>query len=169
MKKILMPLLILTILIQLFVPSYIVFEKYDTLKNGREYKFEIELYDPYDAFRGRYVSLTVKRNSFAYNHEGIYGHIGLDNDGFAYIDSVSKTKPSSGDYVKSISSTHFRMPIDRYYTDEELAPEMESVLFGVNSNKLRPYVILRVKDGKAVIKGLYIDGIRIEDYMDKTS
>jgi hypothetical protein len=177
LKKILLPLLILVIIIQLGVPAYFVYEKYDTLKTGKEYKFEIELYDPYDAFRGRYVALTAVEQNKIYNYTsdtfsgsrftgGRYGIIVTGKDGFAVIDSTVDLKPASGDYVKSVSSRYFALPIERYYLDEELAPGVQSLLLS-GSRKLKPYVILRVKNGNAVIQGLYINGIRIEDYASK--
>lgn len=172
MKKYLLPFLILTILIQLFVPAYFVFEKYDTLKTGNEYKFEVELYDPYDAFRGRYVAISPvaqrelynkinNNNSFSGNN---YGLISVDNDGFAFISSSTDLKPANGDYVKSSNNRYFTLPIERYYSDENIAPQLEQFL-STNRQGLKPYVILRVKGDNAVIQGLYIDGVRIEEYL----
>ena len=57
MKKTLLSVLIITILVQLFVPGYMIWGKYDVLKNGQEVKIKVAPIDPYDAFRGRYVSL----------------------------------------------------------------------------------------------------------------
>lgn len=172
MKKYLLPVLILTILVQLFVPAYFVFEKYDTLKTGGEYKFEVSLYDPYDAFRGRYVSIQTatqlnlyeKYNSSALFQGSKYGLISVGDDGFAFINSVTDAKPKTGDYVKSSKSNYFIMPVERYYTDEDIAPQLEQFLL-YNRKEVKPYIILRVKDGNAVIQGLYVDGMRIEDYL----
>jgi uncharacterized membrane-anchored protein len=167
-----MPLLIFTIFIQLIVPAYFVFEKYDTLRTGEEYKFEVELYDPYDAFRGRYVAIqTIAQRSMyeRYDSSGLnlsskYGLVSVDDDGFAYISSVTDTKPNSSEYIKSASSNYFNMPVERYYTDEDIAPQLEQFLFN-KKKKVSPYIILRVKDGNVVIQGLYIDGVRIEEYL----
>ena len=172
MKKYLLGLLILTILIQLFVPAYFVFEKYDTLKTGVEYKFEVSLYDPYDAFRGRYVSIqtVTQRNLYErYDSSALfqgskYGLISVAEDGFAFIKSVTDVKPKTGDYVKSASSNYFNMPVESYYTDEDIAPQLEQFLL-YNRKEVKAYIILRVKDGNAVIQGLYVDGMRIEDYL----
>ncbi|MEI6579731.1 MAG: GDYXXLXY domain-containing protein [Eubacteriales bacterium] len=173
MKKYLLPLLILTILIQLFVPAYFVFEKYDTLKTGKEYKFEVDLYDPYDTFRGRYVAITTTAQRKLYDiynsvngskNGSKYGLISVDDAGFAFISSVTDIKPANGDYVKSSNSRYFTLPIERYYSDENIAPQLEQFLAS-NRQGLKPYVILRVKDGHAVIQGLYIDGVKIEEYL----
>ena len=63
MKKILLFVLILVLTVQLFVPLYMIWERYDILKNGTEVKFKITMYDPYDAFRGRYVSIRARNVS----------------------------------------------------------------------------------------------------------
>jgi uncharacterized membrane-anchored protein len=172
LKKYLLPLLIFTILVQLFVPAYFVFEKYDTLKTGEEYKFEVALYDPYDAFRGRYVAIrtVAQQNMYErYDSSGLnvsskYGLVSLDDEGFAYISSISDVKPETGDYIKSASSRYFNLPVERYYTDEDIAPQLQQFLFN-SRQAVKPYIILRVKDGNAVIQGLYVDGVRIEEYL----
>ncbi len=163
MKKFILPLLILTIMIQLFVPAYTVYEKYDTLKTGVEYKFEVELYS---SFSDGYVSLYAKsQRNYQYSEdEGQYGLIAVGHEGYAYIDSTSHTKPSSGDYIKSSSVRYFALPIERYYPDEEISTELENLIFS-NSKNFHPYVILRVKNGNSVIQGVYVDGVRIEDYL----
>jgi uncharacterized membrane-anchored protein len=171
MKKVLMTALVTVIIIQLAVPAFFVSQKYDILRNGTEYKFEVDLYDPYDAFRGRYLAIYPVAQRRIYDTsktiEGSYGILGVDEEGFAYITEVVKTKPD-GEYIRSKSSRYFELPIERYYTDEELAPELERFFtFGPASRSRKeypPYVIVRVKNGKAVIQGMYIDGIRMEDF-----
>ncbi|NLX93781.1 MAG: GDYXXLXY domain-containing protein [Clostridiales bacterium] len=167
MKKLLLPLLIVLIIFQLGVPAYLVYEKVDTLKTGAEYKFEVEIYDAYGAGKGQYVSLMAleQRRFYSYSEnifDGKYGIITTGEDGFAKIAQTVKTKPS-GAYITSSSNGYFELPIGRYYLDKDLAPGVQSLLFE-GQQKLRPYVILRVKNDKVVIQGLYIDDVRIEDY-----
>lgn len=163
MKKFILPMLILTIMIQLFVPAYMVYEKHDTLKTGAEYKFEVELYS---SSSDNFVSIYAKsQRNFQYaEQDGKYGLIAVDNDGYAYINSTSNTKPLSGDYIKSSSVRYFALPIERYYPEDEISTELENLTFN-NSKNLHPYVILRVKNGNSVIQGVYIDDVRIEDYL----
>ena len=159
MKKLLLPAMIAVILIQLFVPVYMVINKYIVLKTGEEFKFRVSPVDPYDAFRGRYVSLYSEQNP---GGSGKYGLIMVDTDSFAKIVSLSDKKPLNSPYVKSNTRKWFSMPIDRYYMDEKFAPKAESL-----TRQRKPgeetYVTVRVKNGALVISGLYIDGTAIED------
>lgn len=170
MKKLRVSLLLVLILFQLGVPAYLVYEKVDTLKTGSAYKFEVEVYDDYGALKGQSVSLmALEQRRFygyidkpRYTFDGKYGIITIGEDGFAKITQTVKTKPSS-DYITSASEDYFDLPIYRYYLDKDLSPGVRSLLFE-NSKKYRPYVLLKVKNDKAIIEGLYIDGVRIEDY-----
>ena len=159
MKKLLMPALITVIIIQLFVPASGVINKYIVLETGEEYKFRVNPVDPYDAFRGRYVSLNSRQEV---RGDGRYGMIAVDADGFAYISLITDEKPVSGAYVKSNERYWFSLPIDRYYMDEKLAPKAETRTRNREPGE-ETYVTVRVKNGALVISGLYIDGIAIED------
>lgn len=158
MKKYLMPALIIVILIQLLTPVYMIADKYVVLKTGEEFKFKVYPVDPYDAFRGRYVSLNARQET---GGPGKYGVISVDADGFAYISSISGDKPASGAYVKSGGRSWFSLPIDRYYMDEKLAPKAEA-LTRQRENGEETYVTVRVKNGELIVSGLFINGVAIE-------
>ena len=160
MKKLLLPALIAVIIIQLSVPVYMIFDKYDTLRTGEEFKFLVLPVDPYDAFRGRYVSLNL-RQDILYGG-GKYGLISVDSDGFAYIESITDEKPQTGAYIKSGSRDWFIIPVDRYYMDEKLAPMADSLTRQRDLDE-NAYVAVRVKNGKIVVSGLFIGGTAIED------
>lgn len=157
MKKWLMPILVLVIIIQLFVPAYMIINKYDILKTGEEFKFRVDPIDPYDAFRGRYVSLYSRQEV---NGNGKYGTIVVDEDGFARVGEILDQKPDTGTYVKSGSSWRFSLPIDRYYMDEKFAPKAEAL---VQSTEQEAYVKVRIKNGALVISGLFLEDMAIEE------
>ena len=158
MRKWILPALIAVIVVQLSAPAYMIYSKYDVLRTGEEFLFRVYPVDPYDAFRGRYVSLNASQ---AVSGQGRYGVIEVDADGFAFIAEVSGDKPASAHYVKSNDRSHFSIPIDRYYMDEKLAPEAET-LTRRNAPGGEAYVTVRVKNGKMVVSGLFIDGMAIE-------
>ena len=164
MKKLLMPAIIFAILLQLSVPTYMIFNKYNILKTGEEFRFRVSPVDPYDAFRGRYVSLNVRHDA---RGEGEYGVIEVAADGFANISFITNTKPAYGAYVKSDEPSWFSFPVDRYYMDEKLAPRAETLTQRIDSDR-ETYISVRVKKGALVISGLFIDGVAIEDIV-KTS
>ena len=159
MKKLLMPALIVLIIFQLLMPVIKIIDKYIILKTGIEFKFKVYPVDPYDAFRGRYISLNARQDL---SSSGKYGIISVDGNGFANIISITENKPSSGHYVKSVKREWFTLPIDRYYMDEKSAPKAERLTQQRESGD-EAYVTVRVKNGNLVISGLYIDGIAIED------
>ena len=161
MKKTLLVVLLLTLLVQISVPIYMIWEKYDVLKNGTEVKVKVESIDPYDAFRGRYVSLWYD-NDLKYDEtKGKYGVLEINQDGFAIVKKVVKERPKNGLYLTSEDDDYFRFPFDRYYMEETLAPMAEKVLV----EEKEAYVTIRIKGDKAIISGLYIEGKPIESLL----
>ena len=164
MKKYLYIALALMIIAQIGVPVSMMVNKFDTLKTGTEYKFKVEPVDPYDAFRGRYVAIRVNSKS-TITQDGIqYAEISVDKDGFATIEKSSKEKPQNADYIKAkMKYSYLQLPFERYYMDEKLAPKAETV-YRERARK-DAYIKVKVKNGNAVIEGLYIDNMKIEDYL----
>lgn len=161
MKKSLLSILIITIVIQIFVPSYMIWGKYNVLKTGEEVKLKVAPIDPYDAFRGRYVSLWYAIDLSSAQRYGKYGILEIDEDGFAVVKSVVKEKPEGKLYLTSKNEDYFYIPLDRYYMEETLAPKAEKMLSG----EKEAYVTVRIKDDKSVISGLYIEGKPAEEVL----
>ena len=159
MKKMALPALIVTILVQLMVPAYMIYGKYDILRTGDEYRFSVMPVDPYDAFRGRYVRLNSPQQVWG---SGKYGVIDVGPDGFAYVAEITDAKPVGKPYVTSDSRNWFRLPIDRYYMAEHLAPRAETYVADMDRDRAA-YVTVRIKNGSLVISGLYVDGVPIEE------
>lgn len=164
MKKYLFVALALMIIAQIGVPVSMMVSRFDTLKTGTEYKFKVEPVDPYDAFRGRYVAIRVDAKS-SIKEEGIqYAEITVNENGFATIEKTSKEKPQNVDYIKAkMKYSHLQLPFERYYMEEKLAPRAETV-YRERARK-DAYIKVKVKNGNTVIEGLYIDNIKIEDYL----
>lgn len=152
-KRRLLWLLIGFMALQLFVPGYLVFRNYDTLKTGDSYKFIVNPYDPYDPFRGRYVELRpAERAVFKYTP------LGRDERGFAKILPGSSDRPiSTGVYAKNLR-------LNRYYMNESMAPIAERVQRNLSDDDYM-YLLVKVKGGHYVIEGLYINDIPIERYI----
>ena len=90
MKKTLLSVLIITIFVQILIPTYMIWGKYDVLKNGEEVKVKVAPIDPYDAFRGRYVSLWYDNDLSYEQRQGKYGILEIDGEGFATVKKVEK-------------------------------------------------------------------------------
>ena len=59
---------------------------------------------------------------------------------------------------------YFNIPLDRYYMEETLAPKAQDMI----SVEREAYVTVKIKDGKSVLSGLYVEGQPIEESLTKT-
>lgn len=161
MKKILPALLIVAFVVQLLVPAYMIWEKFDVLKTGEEVKIEVRPIDPYDAFRGRYVALGYDYELDYSDRYGKYGILEVNDEGFAKLVRVTDEKPKEGLYLVNDDDYYFHIPLDRYYMEEKLAPKAETMIDDANA-----YITVRIKGDKAVISGLYINDVRAEELLE---
>lgn len=170
--------------IQLSVAANMIIQNEHLFATGKVFKFRCMPVDPYDAFRGRYVAIGVDRNSISYaagnmpdfmQNQMVYGLLSTDTGGFSHIAELSADKPRKGDYVKLRISylsnynntVYFQFPIDRYYMNEEAAPKAESAYWSTWRTRQVAYMEVFIKEGEAVMKGLYIDGVPIEEVIKK--
>jgi uncharacterized membrane-anchored protein len=164
-------------LIQLITPLSMIIKRESVLKHGEQFKFKTMPVDPYDAFRGRYVALKIADDSVPVpgeirlnNNQDVFVRINVDADGFAKLTGLTTNVPREAPYIKakvkytSRDKVHLDLPIDRYYMEEKSAPIAEKVYMEHSRrDKQDAYVLVRIKDGFAVIEGLYVGGKRIED------
>jgi uncharacterized membrane-anchored protein len=110
-----------------------------------------------------------------------YVVLGLDAAGFARVEAIVADPPRSGDYL-AISQTDLRMspgredargtvlerviilPFDRYYMSESAAPAAEERYRAAarRNDQTEAWITVRVRNGRGVVEGLYIDGVPIE-------
>lgn len=180
-KKTLLGAFILLVLVQIFVPAKMIFDKEEVLSEGEEYKFKTAPIDPYDPFRGKYITLRYEENRVEVENENdwkrgesIYVLLSKDEEGFAHIETGSKEIPSSeNNYLKakvrwvSTDSTHevtIDYPFDRYYMEESKAKDAEDVYreSQIDTNK-EAYALVRIKAGESVLEDVLIDGVSIQE------
>lgn len=178
-KKIIYPTFILMVLVQLYIPSRMIFHNEMVLVSGMEYKFKAAPVDPNDPFRGKYITLSFAENSFqtadtsAWEQgETIYVDLTTDSAGFAKVLDISRTEPMDReDYIKasvsySVSDTmtmvFIQYPFDRFYMEESKAPEAEITYNeSLRDTNQVTYALVLVKKGEAVIKDVMIDDVSI--------
>ena len=175
MRKHNYPLVILCVLFlfQLAVPVYMITNREITLKHGTSFKFQTTPVDPYDAFKGKYVALSIKENTIALpknlkvtRNQNVYVSIIEDEQGFAKVSGLSLACPKHNEFVKAKvryvtgNNVQLDFPFDRYYLDEFAAPEAEKVYrkFNRRGAKKEAYITVKVRKGNAVIEGLFLDG-----------
>jgi len=161
--------LLLTGLIQMSVPGYMIVHQEGILRDGKEYKFRTAPVDPYDMFRGRYINLNIddarlKQDGRGYKHgETVYALLTVNPDGFAHIAGISRAVPQAGDYVAAHVLSGWEkelvleLPFSRYYLQENHAPEAEK-LYRLSTNRKTAWITIKVKAGETALGGLYIDG-----------
>lgn len=156
MKKIIPYLLIGYFVLQLAIPAYFVYQHYNTLYNGESYKVEVVPYDPYDPFRGRYVALRTELPHS--DGKGAYAVLEKNAQGYAVITKWTAQRPEKEQYAKNLQ-------LDRYYMNEKLAPKAENLQNTLDWEENTMYLIVNVRKGHYVIRGLYINDVPIEQYI----
>ena len=162
---------------QIVIPLSMIAKRESVLKNGVQFKFKTAPIDPYDAFRGRYVALRIEGNYVPTIKElrlssgqTVYALIDIDNQGFAKFTTVATNRPHGKSYIQtkvryiSGDKVYLDLPIDRYYMEEKVAPAAERIYRQhAQRDKQDAYVVVRIKDGFAVVENLFVGGQRIED------
>ena len=165
---------VITMFMLFFIPIYTIAINTNTLKDGTEFLFEVQAYDPYDMFRGNYLRVTFKEDTVpAYSNfldlnynDPCYVTIGVRPNGFAYFKHISKERPTNtSDYYETTASYYswakeysVETPT-RYYMNENKSLAAEKYL---NDNIENAYVKVRVKNGKMVLAGIYVNNMLID-------
>ena len=167
--------------VQLAVPASMILRRETTLREGRLFKFRTAPVDPYDAFRGRYVALGIEGLEMPVpsgveliRNQRVYARIEEGKDGYAKLASITLDRPDGDAYVQarvvywpSQGKVRLRVPFDRYYMDEEDAPEADRAYRRHSQRDKRDaHVAVRVKRGFAVIEELYVGGEPIGEFVE---
>ncbi len=91
----------------LLVPVYVAVSSQNVLNNRTFYKFKPMAYDPFDPFRGKFLSVNYSTDfvptKFDFDEdETVYVSIGVDNEGFAFFEEAFKSPPKKKDYLKTV-------------------------------------------------------------------
>ena len=168
---------IVVALAQWIIPVNMIRGGEEVLAKGEAWKFETEPVDPSNPFKGKYVVLNFKQNSFTdrikrhleYGQE-IFVILNKDKNGFAGIESISTTQPSSiTNYVKATVSylnqnndsttVNINYPFEEFYMDEYKAPKAETAYREANRDtSIITYARVKIWKGEAVTEDVIIDG-----------
>lgn len=139
------------------------------------YRFKVGFYDPYDPMRGHYLHLNVRLNRWE-DEKGtlkgkalprrLWAKFTRDAEGFAKIEGLYIEKPEGGSAIQvpfySFDKRIFRInqyPFSRYYINEQLAPEAETLLRNATDANRSGELRVRIySDGRSAIEDLLIDG-----------
>jgi uncharacterized membrane-anchored protein len=184
-KKLLLTALVIVALLQLYFPAKMIIDRENVLNTGKEFKFKTAPIDPNDPFRGKYITLVFKENSFdvhldsnwTYN-ESVFVILTADEQGFSKIKSVSREKPADNqDFIKA-KVTHvshngsYRLfieyPFNRFYMEESKAYDAELLYRrSLPDTTQKIYALVNIKEGDAVLKDVRINDISIREILSK--
>ncbi|MBO6532832.1 MAG: GDYXXLXY domain-containing protein [Muricauda sp.] len=172
-------------LAQLVIPANMIWQQEQLLEHGTEYKFKTAPVDPNDLFRGKYITLSYEASSFDVGNEmdwdhgqAVYVELTTDQKGFAKIASISHGAPDHTEayvegsilFVTRNGSNRVTIgyPFDRFYMEESKAQPAEVTYQTAQRDTTKTtYALVRVKNGKAVLKNVLIDGVPIKELVGK--
>jgi uncharacterized membrane-anchored protein len=176
---------IAVVLMQLFVPAKMIYDKEDVLNTGIVYKFKTQPIDPNDPFRGKYVTLSYELSSAKsidstiQSNDKVLIYLEKDSLGYAKVKSVSRVEQTNNadfievevDYYDYYSGeVRFDLPFDRYYMEETKAKPAEDIYRKYsrrNDSINATYALVAVKNGDAVLKDVYINDKSIHYYIEQ--
>ncbi len=122
-------------LIQIYIPASTIIKHERVLKNGELFKFKAIPVDPYDPFRGRYVSISLENFEFFLDEDSgllmanqtVYVTLGKDEQGFAVGKKMLREKPEEEPYLKTkISYLAYDTEFNGDIIQKEAADEPEN-------------------------------------------
>lgn len=185
-KQLVIVLLLFLMSIQLYIPGKMIYDNNRLADIGKEYRFRTAPYDPSDIFRGKYIMLDYRDNTFKTDTsqkwqpgETIYVLLTTDKNGFARISNISLQRPlKTHDYIKSelwysdenknLLTIHVNYPFDRYYIEEGKSEVAEDIYRKASRDTTRlTYAVVSIRDGNAVLKDLMIGKRSINDLVNE--
>ena len=189
-KKVIFGVYLALLLVAIY---YVISSATQVLSEGELFRFKPRPIDPFDVFRGKYLTLSYDNGTIETEHtesfpdgQTVYIVVEKDEDGYAYFSKVLTEEPETPDYFKSEIGRDFRglfrgqrqnfeIPFDRYYINEDFAKKAEDEyrakvgggFFRRRTDEGDVYVDVRIYHGKAIIEELYFDDEPIMKYLEE--
>jgi len=176
-------LFVVVALVQLAVAGGAIIRSELALRGGEVFRFRIQPIDPVDAFRGRYVAIRFALDRAPapdglelQRRQWVYVPLEVDDLGLAAFGPAALEPPTSGAYLRlqsggiypdedGVRRVWVTMPFNRYYMDENLAPEAERAVWNRRRGQREAFVTVRVRRGVGVLEELYIDEVPIHQWL----
>lgn len=183
-KRILLVLFLLMVALQIYVPASMVTMNEDVVTHGTKILLEVAPLDPNDPFRGKYIMLNfgiVELEENAKEEDWVYGEqafltFSTDSFGFQVPGNLFKSPPEGLDYMKVTVDYAYEgrvridYPFDRFYMDENKALSAENLYFeSLADTTKKTYAVVYIKDGKAVLQDIQINGESIADLVGENN
>lgn len=142
-----------------------------SLADGVLIRLKCRAPDPYDPLRGRFLAVVPTQDEAPLaagekveSGQRVYAVIMPGADELASVASISAKRPQGGVYVRVTvryvyeSKVSFDWPFERFYINEELAPEADKWLAENLRTEDGVIAEVRVLDGRAVLADLTLKG-----------
>ena len=168
MHKKFLAALAVVLIAQIAVPVSMIVGRENVILNGTAFRFATQPIDPTDYLRGKYVQLYMPQEPLPVTdtlnlEDGLYGYLSVTREGLARIDSLTATRPESGEYINVDFSyrrgnlVHYTLPFDRFYMEESKAPVAEALYLRL-PDSVKAYARVKVLKGEAVIEDVIVGG-----------
>lgn len=162
-------------LAQWIIPGRMIYDSETILTKGDVFKFRTEPIDPSDPFRGKYVTLRFEADFIDLKDSGkwhpgevIFVRFTPDSAGFAIAKDVSRTRPESGSYLRTIVTNvnqfqdsnrlQFDLPFNRFYMEESKASQAEQLYWQAQRDSVQvTYGLVSLGAGQAVLQNIFIN------------
>ncbi len=152
-KKLMLPILIISIVIQLLVPvgmiAYGNKVEDDLQKYGKEFKIKVYIQSIYNG------SVDVRFYDYNLFRLGHFAVMEEDEEGYANLNTITSSKPKTSDYI--IITRENKEKLADFYVDSSFT---SSIVEEENS-----YLVIKVYNGDFEIVGLYIEGIPADEWV----
>lgn len=168
----------LAVVAQWVVPLTGIWQHEQVLARGTLVRIKCTAPDPYDPLRGRYLAVRPAQSEAPCDPEmdnrrgaRAYAILEADAQGLAKVARLVPEPPASGDYVRVRQGwayegkARFDWPFDRFYLNEELAPEADKWLAESLRDADGVIAEVRVLDGRAVLADLTLDGKSFREHL----
>lgn len=197
-KYIIIALFSLLMMVQFYVPLSMIVSNEEVLEEGETLLFRTRPIDPFDPFRGKYVTLSYTDDRISSSDttwerfDEVYVTFKKDTNGYSYPDSLYRNVPNEQTYLKTTVKrayhsykreglkVYLTYPFTRLYMNENKALEAEKAFNEANrsnrrnwwgrrdtTNQKEAYGAVKIKDGKAVLENVYIDGVTLKEVAEK--
>lgn len=146
------------------------------LTHGQAFNFPLQIVDPADPFRGRYLALNFKYSTAAVP-EGMavrpgveaYALVQEDGDGMSHFTELRQEPPADQPYIKvkvrrilKDGRADLKTPLDRFYLNERLAPAAEKAYArALRQDKREAWAVVRLWRGMAVLEDVMVEGTHL--------
>ncbi len=184
--KLMLVLFAVMLLVQLYVPVSMVVSSEKVLSEGAEYKFKIDNNETAGNIYNDFIRLSFENNSIAVEDrdawkkfEPVYVSISKDNEGFALISDVSKSRPSGNaasfkarvNYINEKSDKMIiTLPFEMYYPETNFSEEERELYRKIMSDTTHiVYATVKVLNGKALLEDIYVGGVSLKETVKSES